>query len=504
MTAAMALSRFRPGARTGWAIHLAALGAVWLAIAALFHADGAQIVAIWLNSSTFNHCLLIVPIIAWLVAQRLPGLREIDPAAWMPGLFIVALGAAFWLLGEAGGVAFARHLGLVVMLQGAVVACLGRTIARCLAFPIFYALFLVPAGEELVPLMQTITAGITTFLLALTGVPAHLEGIFITTPGGLFEVAEACAGVKFLIAMVALGTLVANVCFRSWKRRFAFIAVSILVPILANGIRAWGTIFIAQSAGVEFAAGFDHVVYGGIFFALVIALTLALGWRFFDRKADDPWFDPPSPSVKEGARPGLVAAAAVAIAAAPLLWSGALATPPVLPASHELPEVAGWSRIGAADDWRPNFSGADRIQLGRYRNAAGQEVDLAIVVFARQREGRELVGFGQGAVDSQRGWTWIGTTPAPADGRAEQIASQGVVREVVTFYRVGQVLTGSGMRVKAETMRSRLLGGPQHAVAVLVAARAPATGVDPRPAIDAFLADLGPVAVHADRAAGID
>ena len=53
-----------------------------------------------------------------------------------------------------------------------------------------------------------------------------------------------------------------------------------------------------------------------------------------------------------------------------------------------------------------------------------------------------------------------------------------------------------------ETMKTRLFGGPQRAVAVLVSAPAPARGVSARPAIDAFLAALGPVAPLADRAAG--
>ena len=45
-------------------------------------------------------------------------------------------------------------------------------------------------------------------------------------------------------------------------------AASVLVPILANGVRAWGTIYIAHLTTPEFAAGFDHIVYGWIFFAL--------------------------------------------------------------------------------------------------------------------------------------------------------------------------------------------------------------------------------------------
>ena len=70
-----------------------------------------------------------------------------------------------------------------------------------------------------------------------------------------------------------------------------FMAASVIVPVLANGVRAWGTIYIAQSQGVEFAAGFDHIVYGWIFFAVVMTAVLGASWRFFDRSPDDPLID---------------------------------------------------------------------------------------------------------------------------------------------------------------------------------------------------------------------
>ena len=75
---------------------------------------------------------------------------------------------------------------------------------------------------------------------------------------------------------------------------------------------------------------------------------------------------------------------------------------------------------------------------------------------------------------------------------------------MLSFYRVGDMLTGSRTGVRLETMRVRLIGGPQRAVAVLIAAPEPAAGVSPRPALDAFLAALGPVDRLADRAAGIE
>ncbi|MDP8912600.1 MAG: exosortase A [Pseudomonadota bacterium] len=492
----------------GWRLHLIALAVAVSAILLLFHADATGMVRVWMESQTFNHCALILPIIGWLVWQRLPELRQLEPRAWAPGLLLVAVGAAGWLLGEAGGVALARHAGLVLMLQGTVIACLGKNVARGLAFPIFYALFLIPAGQELVPPLQTITADICMALLGLVGIPAHIEGIFITVPTGYFEVAEACSGVQFLIAMLAYGALVANVCFRSWKRRALFMLVAVVIPIVANGVRAWGTIYIASLTSNDFAAGLDHVIYGWVFFALVIALVMAAGWPLFDRRASDPWFDPMK--LRERCRGSSpiwpIAAATLGIAALPLAWSAAVASAAdASPSEIILPAVPGWQPVPASGGrlWQPSFVGADLFRMARYRNAAGHEVDLAVAVFMRQQEGRELVGFGQGAVVPGGPWAWASNGPAPPGGRLDRIASHGAVREVATFYRVGSILTGSAAAVKLETMKTRLLGGPQRAVAVMVAAEAPAEGVSPRPAIDAFLKDLGSIEALADRAAGL-
>ena len=404
MTAVLPIAR--ADARVGgWRAHLLALGAAAAAILVLFARDVGGMATIWWTSATFNHCLLIVPILAWLVRQRLPQLRVLAPRAWAPGLAMVAAGSAAWLLGEAGSVTFLRHLGVVAMLQGAVVACLGKAAARGLAFPLFFALFLVPLGEELVPPMQTLTAKMCMALLAFAGVPAHLDGIFISTPTGLFRVAEACSGVRFLIAMAALAALVANLCFRSWRRRTLFVAAALLIPVLDNGVRAFGTIYVAHLTDNEVAVGFDHIVYGWLFFGLVIFLIMAAGWRFFDRRPDEAWFDPAGlqrPGTRPG-RPALAlraAAGAVALAAAAPLWSGAVAAAGTRPVPDlALPEVKGWSRVAASTDWQPHYTGADLIRQGRYRDSAGHQVDLAIVIFARQGEGRELVGYGQGAAD---------------------------------------------------------------------------------------------------------
>jgi exosortase A len=481
----------------GWRAHLAALGLVSAALLLVFARDARDMAQIWWNSSTYEHCLVIIPIIGWLVWQRVPVLRAIEPKGWPLPLVWIAIGGFGWLLGEAAGVAVARQLGLVMMLQGAVAVTLGRGATAGLLFPLFYAFFLVPFGDAVIPALQTITARLCMVLLHAAHVSATIDGVFITTPGGWFKVAEACSGAKFLIAMIALGALVAHLGFRSWWRRAAFMVVCVVMPVIANGVRAFGTIFVAQYRGAKAAAGFDHVVYGWIFFAIVIAIVLAVSWRFFDKPADAPAVDGDAvirEAEKQRAHWPIAAAGAAALAvsfAAPL-WSLLATGIPMTSPNIALPTVPGWTPIADNDvtPWRPRFEGA-HMPSARYRNAAGEEVDVVVAYFDSQGEGRSLVGFGHGAVDPDGDWSWVSDLPAPDDGRAERIVAPGQQhRVVVSFYDVGGTLTGSGPRVKMETLKRHLLGGPQYAAALLVSADETKGG---RQAVDAYLAQLGPI-----------
>ncbi len=492
----------------GWRTSLTQLGLVWAALLALFWRDAVDMASIWWNSSTFNHCLLIIPILWWLVDQRKSELAKLDPNAWAAPLLWIAAASFGWLLGDAAGVALERHAGLVMLLQGSAALLLGPAVTRGLLFPLFYMFFLVPFGEEFVPALQTITAEMCMWLLGLTGIPAHIDGIYIATPTALFRVAEACSGVKFLVAMVALGALVSNLCFKSWPRRIAFMAACIAIPIMANGLRAFVTIYIAHHGNLDFAASFDHVVFGWVFFGIVIALVMAAGWRFFDRAADAQAINADQLKNVSGEvlKPAVALGAMAAIVLLPFGWSSYIANraSPV-PSQIDMPEVAGWQRVDyhPLHVWKPHFAKANHTLLGRYRNIKGQEVDLFVAVYDRQSEGRELVGFGQGAAGAASDWSWIENCHAPANARCERIGTKGQNhREVVSFYRVDGTTSGSGAQVKLATLKAKLLGGNQQAVAILVSAEQKGRE-NPRPAINSFLQSIRDIDKLADHMAGL-
>lgn len=490
------------------------LAGVWLALILLFAADWRAMALQWWDSSTYSHILLVPAIVAWLVWQRLGELRQLTPMPWWPALILLGGALLVWVLGSFAGFNLLRQTGAVAMLPFSALLLLGPRLGAALAFPLAYMAFLVPFGDELVPTLQSVTAELVIALTRLSGIPASIDGVFIDTPVGLFEVAEACSGVKFLIAMVALGTLAAHLGFRSWKRRATFMVLAVTAPILANGVRAWATIMAAQWFGAERASGFDHIVYGWVFFAIVIALVLGLAWRFFDRTVDEPFVDPArlqaSPLLARLAALQIAPLLALALAATGVIgakvWTRAAEQQVAsLPAAIALPDVPGWQRVDYRPKiwWEPRASGADHRLLGRYAHANGTVVDVFVALYASQSEGKEAGGFGEGALRPDTPWAWTANGPAPSGGKSERLLADGkLVRLTETYYRTGPLLTGSNTRLKLANIEDRLLLRPRPTMLLILSAERHGAG-DPQAALAEFRRSAGPLGPWMDRVAAI-
>lgn len=503
------LARFSPLERSAALVALA-----WAILIGVFWHDWADMARQWWDSSTYNHILLVPAIIGWLIHQRWHQLARFAPVVWWPGLVLLAGSLLVWLLGSFSGLNLLRHAGVVAILPAIAALTLGPRLMAALAFPMAYMVFLVPFGDELVPPLQMITAWLTIQLTHLSGIPAAVNGVFIDTPAGLFEVAEACSGVKFLIAMVALGTLVANVCFVSWKRRILFMALAIIAPIIANGIRAWATIYVAQSVGAEVAGGFDHIVYGWLFFAVVIALVIGSAWRWFDRSIDADLVDEAalaaSPRLdrlaQQTIRGRFALFAAIVLCGGTLAWAAGAArlTAPVAKQIF-LPDVPGWTRIDYAPTvwWEPRATGADHRLLGRYSDAQGRTVDVFLAVYAAQTDGREAGGFGEGALRPDSDWAWTGPGAPVANAQVDRLLAQGRVgRTAETYYRIGSLLSGSNSRLKLANMADRILLRPRPTLLLILSAEE--SGAAPaNAALSAFRQASGPLDQWMDRAASI-
>lgn len=246
-----------------------------------------SMISIWSRSDTFAHGFLVLPISLWLVWIKRDHLlvSNIRPAPWVAFLLIPP--AMLWLLAWMIDVSVVQQLALVTLLIVGVWSILGHKLTRVLAFPLFFLYFGVPMGEGLIAPMMDFTALSTVWLIKLTGIPVYREGLYFSLPSGYWSVVEACSGVRYIIASVTVGTLYAYLTYRSAKRRVLFVIVSAIVPIFANTARAFIIVMLGHWSGMTIATGADHLVYGWVFFGIVIFLLFWLG-NFFREEEKQP------------------------------------------------------------------------------------------------------------------------------------------------------------------------------------------------------------------------
>lgn len=362
--------------------------AVLVAIALLYWPTLRSLVATWASSGTYNHCFLI-PLISlwlgWLVRN------EVASAPIRPSWFAaaaLAVTSALWLVARHAGVQIGEHLALVAAIPLTVWAVNGRAVARVLLFPLAYLFFMVPFGDALIPYLMRLTADVTVGLLRLTGVATYREGMLFMVPSGVFEVAKACSGLRYLIASAALGTLYAHLVYRSRKKQALFVIVSLLVPLIANGLRAYMIVLIASLSDMRLAVGIDHFIYGWLFFGLVLGLMFVGGWRFRDaleRSSSDA--EPPRSARGQGVY-AAAAAAAVLIGWGPaVMWvanDDSVREPSIL---MELPEVPAWEGpLTGAGFWAPDYPGASAQGAGSYWSSAPVHVFVAADATGRGAE----------------------------------------------------------------------------------------------------------------------
>jgi exosortase A len=350
----------------------------------LFRDTVAEMLAAYDRSETFAHAYLVPPISLWLIWRQRFALAHLPlrPEPWVLGG--IAAACFLWLVGELAVVNAASQFALVSLIILTVPAVYGFAVTRVLLFPLLFLYFSVPIGLFLVPVMMEHTADFTVMALQVTGIPVYREGLQFVIPSGNWSVVEACSGVRYLIASFMVGTLFAYLNYTSWKRRLLFVTVSIAVPIVANWLRAYMIVMLGHLSGNRLAVGVDHLIYGWVFFGLVIGVMFMVGAKWSQPN------DPPDAASVAAAASGMPRQAS------PFgpLWLSAAATVLLLVGVHgvlwtlerprtdplvalRLPAQLGSEWVqgpGAITDWVPAFGGARSIDSRVYvAQSAGRD-----------------------------------------------------------------------------------------------------------------------------------
>jgi exosortase A len=379
-----------------WRHALPATVALVAALLWVYRDTAVAMVDIWSSSDTWAHAFLVPPIVIWLIWRRRAEVAALTPrpAPWV--LLPMAGLAVVWLLGELVAVNALTQFALVAMVALAVPAVLGLAVARELMFPLAFLFFAVPMGEFMLPYLMQWTADFVVLAIQLSGIPVHREGMLLFIPSGSWAVVEECSGVRYLIASLMVGTLFAYLNYRSNRRRWIFVGVAILVPIVANWLRAYMIVMIGHLSNNKLAVGVDHLIYGWVFFGVVIAIMFAIGAR---------WSEPPEaaaagpggPAPAHTGSPGtgrgwVVAGVAAALVTLPHLGLTAIerseshASP-----QFELPvNAASWVASGEAVPWQPSFVNPATEREAWFRNGT-REVGAYVAYYRNQGYESKLV-----------------------------------------------------------------------------------------------------------------
>ncbi|SEO97777.1 exosortase A [Aquisalimonas asiatica] len=481
-----------------WRRPLTLVAAAIALLLVVFHATYWSMVETWIRSETFAHGFLIVPIALFLVWRQRRVLADVVPRPFpLAGVVLAGL-ATMWLLGELVDVISVRQFSVVLMIPAVVWLMLGTHVVWRLQFPLAYLLFAVPFGEFLVQPLMVFTADVTVGLVRLTGIPVFREGLYFSLPTGHWAVVEACSGVRYLIASVALGALYAHITYRSWFRRCMFMLAAIIVPILANGLRAYMIVMIGHFSDMSLAAGVDHLLYGWVFFGIVIFLMFWVGG--FWREDARPAASPARHGLAAGGRPSAgryIAALALTVAlivAAPLYaaWMDRAAWP--APDLGAAPETIGdWQLTGAEPAWTPGYRHARDEWHAEYQSG-GDRVGLYTGVYAEQNRYGKMATWentlaGRGSDDWRRQAGGRGP-----DGAQRQLLVGPDTRVVAwQWYWVDGRLTTSRHLVKGLEALSRLLGGTDDAANIVIYATYRDRPDEVEPAMEVFAEEARPV-----------
>lgn len=250
----------------------------------------------WDKINDWGHAYVVPLISLYMVWQRRDEIAAAPKATFWPGLAPMLAGIACYMFFVVG---YPNHMfqgfAVVMTLASLVLLVLGPAVLRLTIVPIAFLCLGVTISEMVMlkvtfPLQMMAAKG-AYFILVIVSEITSLFGyqffvdiagqqIEITTPAGVtipLNVAEACSGMRMVVAFIALGTAVALLSCKYWWQRIALVLLSMPVAIGMNVVRV-AVLGVASLISPKFSAGDAHMLIGTLL--LIPALFLFMGCQW--------------------------------------------------------------------------------------------------------------------------------------------------------------------------------------------------------------------------------
>jgi len=245
------------------------------------------------SGGDMSHAWVIPLVSAYVVWRRRAALAEAaaSPNRW--GYLLVIATLLLHVAGVRAQLTRVSLFSLVALLWAVPFTLHGWAAARLLLFPAAYLLFCIPFSflDSMTVPLRILASGASTVLLNGLGIASAQSGtaVYSAAGGGFnFDVADACSGLRSILAMTALTAAYAQFTQRGWWRQWLLFLSSVPLAIVGNIVRIVSIALVAQFFGAERAMVVYHDYSAYIVFVTAISLMMGLGHAIRPRGAGRP------------------------------------------------------------------------------------------------------------------------------------------------------------------------------------------------------------------------
>lgn len=423
-----------------------------------------NLVKVWIEDGNYSHGFFVPILVGYIVWSKRKELLATPAQPFWPAILLVLLSGLLLIAGQLSIHGFSRNFSLILMISSLTLLILGRAWSRKLLFPLAFLIFMIPLPEfftrKVTTPLQLFSSYISVNLLSLMNYTVFREGNIIQLPGITLSVAEACSGLRSILALTFLAVTVAYFVLKSNRKRLFLILCAVPIAIVLNWVRITGTVLLANHWGVEVAQSFFHAFSGLLIF---LAASMLIGFIMLFLRSKEEQTTPSQTSDVATAPPGSPVRLSALIVSSGLLVILALYAnflfslkpgPPVDLLALPLKIGPYVGKDLHIDSGITEFSDVTQDRSISFRNPDKPRVDLYIGYY---RTGKELKGFFHGPDVCLPGFGWkiikkeqlALNLSGYKDEQVEVLkyvsTKMGVTQVMITWFQAGR-LVGTGTR----------------------------------------------------------
>lgn len=266
------------------------IAVVSLLFCLLFWNNIYDTVSTWAHDADWSHGFLIPLFSLYLINRRKEDILSIETKPSVFGL----IGMLFLIVVYIFNIvqfryAYGEPLIMLATIGAVVLFLCGWKMMKHLWLPIAYLFFSIPVPTRLyreitIPLRHIAAQFATAFLNFMPNLEATARGVIIdiTYKGqplaSALDVAEACSGMRLLMAFLALGVAMAYLHERPLWQKITLLLSTVPIAVICNIVRVTITAFIHIFIGEKYAKGIYHDTLGLVMLPLAFALYWGLSW----------------------------------------------------------------------------------------------------------------------------------------------------------------------------------------------------------------------------------